>query len=81
MLQEPMDLETITDKLHSGCYEMEADFYKDIDLIFKNSFIYNTRSSSTVSFLNDSQISVLYGYFKILFLNTISKVDLGHRSR
>ena len=45
-----MDLETITDKLHSGCYDLEVEFYNDIDLIFKNSFIYNTRSSSTVSF-------------------------------
>ncbi|KAL5266105.1 hypothetical protein ACHWQZ_G006681 [Mnemiopsis leidyi] len=46
--QEPMDLETITDKLHSGCYTLEVEFYNDIDLIFKNSFIYNTRSSSTI---------------------------------
>ena len=43
-----MDLETITDKLQGGSYELEMEFYTDIDLIFANSFNYNTSKTSTV---------------------------------
>ena len=46
-----MDLETIADKLHGGSYETETEFYTDINLIFTNSFGYNTRSTSNVSFI------------------------------
>ena len=62
-----MDLETITDKLQGGSYALEIEFYKDIDLMFTNSFNYNTLKTSTVIIVFDFiNISLhLISYFLI----------------
>lgn len=44
-----MDLRTVKEDLLGGNYECEADFVKDMRLIFSNSRNYNTNKRSRVS--------------------------------
>jgi hypothetical protein len=41
VIKNPIDLETMTEKLENNQYQSENDFKQDMELIFKNCFRYN----------------------------------------
>lgn len=48
IIDDPMDLSTVKDKLFNEKYETPNDFYNDMRLIFQNSRTYNTNQRSRI---------------------------------
>lgn len=48
IIDVPMDLSTVKDKLFNDKYETPNEFYNDMRLIFQNSRTYNTNKRSRV---------------------------------
>ena len=41
IIPNPMDLQTVSQKINEGAYNSLGSFYADIDLIISNSLIFN----------------------------------------